>query len=396
MKLSQRILGIKPSATLAVDAKAKELKGQGKNVISFGSGEPDFISPAAAFDYAKAAMEKGETHYTPTPGIQELREEISTYYKKRFGLDYSPGQIVVGPGAKPCIYEALAAIVDPGDEVILIAPTWVSYIEQIQLVDGKAVIVDAQDSGFIPAIEKIENVISDRTAAILLNSPSNPTGVMFDEKTIREIGKLAIKHDLWIIWDEIYERLVYGEVKHYNPVQLIPELASRTIIINGVSKAYAMTGWRIGYVIGPKELAGKINAFQSHLTSNSCSIAQWAALGAMKNSEEDVEMMLGAFKSRRDLICGLLSQMPHISFLKPEGAFYVFVDIKECFGKSYEGKVIEDDIAFCNMLLDAESVAVVPGSAFLAPGYLRVSYASSPEIITEGMARLKRFLEKLN
>lgn len=395
MKLSQRILGIKPSATLAVDAKAKELKSQGKNVISFGSGEPDFVSPPAAFEYAKEAMEKGETHYTPTPGVQELRAEISAYYKNRFGLDYSPAQIVVGPGAKPCIYEALAAIVDPGDEVVLLAPTWVSYIEQIHLVDGKEVIVNTQDTDFIPQIDKVEAAISDKTVAIILNSPSNPTGVMFDEKTIKEIGLLAIKHDLWIIWDEIYERLVYGEAKHFNPVQLLPELASRTIIINGVSKAYAMTGWRIGYVIGPKEIAAKINAFQSHLTSNPCSIAQWAAVGAMRESEKDVAQMLEAFKSRRDLICGLLSDMPHITFPIPEGAFYVFVDISKCFGMRFEGKVIENDIDFCNALLEAELVAVVPGSAFSAQGYLRVSYASSPEEITEGMRRLNNFLEKL-
>ena len=395
MKLSRRILGIKPSATLAVDAKAKELRGQGKNVISFGSGEPDFVSPPAVFEYAKEAMKRGETHYTPTPGIAMLREEISAYYKKRFGLDYSPVQVVVGSGAKPMIFEALAAIVDPGDEVIVLSPTWVSYIEQIQLVDGKVVVVPTQDTDFVPQIERIEKAITDKTVAILLNSPSNPTGMMYDEQTIKAVGELVIKYDLWLIWDEIYERLVYGNIKHYNPVQLIPELASRTVIINGVSKAYAMTGWRIGYAIGPLELAKKINAYQSHLTSGACSISQWAALGAIKESEKDVCKMVSVFKKRRDLICGLLSEMPHISFPIPEGAFYVFVNIKDCFGKSYEGRVIDSDITFCDALLDAELVAVVPGSAFLAPEYLRLSYASSENEIREGMKRLKRFLEKI-
>ncbi len=395
MKLSQRILGIKPSATFAVDAKAKELANQGKDVISFGAGEPDFISPPAAFEYAKEAMVKGETHYTPTPGIPELRQEICTYYKNRFGVEYNPTQVIVGCGAKPCIYEALAALIDPGDEVIVLAPTWVSYIEQIQLLDGKVVVVDTQDKGFVPALAEVEAAITDRTVAILLNSPSNPTGVMLDIDTIKGIGQIAIKHDLWLIWDEIYERLVYGEAKHYNAVQILPELINRTIIINGVSKGYAMTGWRIGYVIAPKEVAPKINAFQGHLTSNPSSIAQWAAVGAMRDSEEDVIRMRGIFNQRRDLICNLLSEMPHISFPKPDGAFYVFVNIQECIGKKIEGKVIEDDISFCSALLEAELVAVVPGSAFLAPGYLRVSYASSPQVIEEGMRRLKRFLERI-
>ena len=394
MKLSQRILRIKPSATFAVDAKAKELIAQGKDVISFGAGEPDFVSPPAAFEYAKEAMEKGETHYTPTPGIIELRQEICNYYQRKFDLNYSPNQVVVGSGAKPCIYEALAAIVDPGDEVVLLAPTWVSYIEQIKLLDGEVAVVYTQESEFLPLVEKIEEVITDKTVAILLNSPSNPTGVMLDEQTIKRIGELAIKHDLWLIWDEIYEQLVYGEAKHYNCVQLLPELASRTIIINGVSKGYAMTGWRIGYIIAPQEASSKINAFQSHLTSNPCSIAQWAAVGAMRESDGDVEAMRVEFEARRDLICGLLSDMPYITFPEPQGAFYVFVNIQECVGKNFNGKIIEDDISFCSALLE-DLVAVVPGSAFFAPGYIRVSYASSPEVIKEGMKRLKAFLEKL-
>lgn len=394
MKLSQRIQRIKPSATFAVDAKAKELAAQGKDVISFGAGEPDFVSPPAAFDYAKSAMERGETHYTPTPGIIELRQEICNYYHKSFGLEFKPNQVVVGSGAKPCIYEALAAIVDPGDEVILLAPTWVSYIEQIQLLDGKVAVVYTQDTGFVPLIERIEEVITDKTVAILLNSPSNPTGVILDEETVKRIGELAIRHNLWVIWDEIYEQLVYGGAKHYNCLQLLPELTSRTIIINGVSKGYAMTGWRIGYIIAPQEAASKINAFQGHLTSNPCSIAQWAAVGVMRESDADVAAMRKEFEARRDLICGLLGEMPYITFPEPQGAFYVFVSVDGCIGKSFNGKVIEDDLSFCSALLE-DLVAVVPGSAFLAPNYIRVSYASSREVIIEGMRRLKTFLEQL-
>ncbi|ADY54801.1 Aspartate transaminase [Syntrophobotulus glycolicus DSM 8271] len=393
--MSQRVLRIKPSATLAVDAKAKELKRQGKNVISFGSGEPDFTSPAGAMKYAEEAIKRGETHYTPNPGILELREEICAYYGSRFGLTYEPSQVVVASGAKPSIYEALAAIVDPGDEVVLMAPTWVSYIEQVGLVDGKTVIVDTVNNGFMPKIEDIEKALTAKTVALLLNSPSNPSGMMFNEEMIRQVGKLAIEHDLWVIWDEIYEQLVYDGVQHYNPVQLMPELKDRTIIINGVSKAYAMTGWRIGYSIAPKEVAAKISNFQSHLTSNPAAVSQWAALGAMRESGEDVIRMRRSFEQRRDLICSLLADMPHIEFPRPEGAFYVFVDIRKCLGKQYAGKVLIDDLAFCDQLLDSELVAVVPGSAFLTPGYIRLSYACSEETIKEGMKRLKRFLEQI-
>ncbi len=395
MKLSQRVLGIKPSATLAVDAKAKALKAQGNNVISFGTGEPDFVSPPAAFAYAKEAMERGKTHYTPTAGISELRQEISTYYQKRFGLTYAPGQIVVSPGAKLSIYEALAGIVDPGDEVILLAPTWVSYLEQIGLAGGKAVVVETESHGFVPIVEQIRSAITPKTVAILLNSPSNPTGIMLDQELIKAVGELVIENDLWLIWDEIYERLTYGKGEHFNPVQLMPELVSRTVLINGVSKSYAMTGWRIGYLLAPQELAGKIADFQSHLTSNPSSIAQWAALGAMKHGEDDVVRMREAFGERRELICGMLGEMPLVSFPEPQGAFYVFVNVKECLGKTYQGKVIGSDLDFCNTLLEAELVAVVPGSAFMAPGYFRVSYAASPEVIKEGMARLERFLKKI-
>ncbi|MDR1070696.1 MAG: pyridoxal phosphate-dependent aminotransferase [Gracilibacteraceae bacterium] len=395
MKLSQRIMAIKPSATLAVDAKAGELKAQGKDVISFGAGEPDFISPEAAFAYARRAMDEGRTHYPPTPGIPELRREISDYYKRRFGLPVEPAQIVVGCGAKPMIYEALAAIVDAGDEVILLAPTWVSYIEQIRLVDGKVVVVDTEKTNFVPDLQMTEQAITPRTTAILLNSPSNPTGIMYGEDILRGLGALAVKHDLWLIWDEIYEQLVYGENRHFHPLQLMPELAERIITINGVSKTYAMTGWRIGYAWGPRKVMDKINAFQSHLTSGATSIAQWAALGVMRESEADMRKMRDAFQARRSLICGLLAVMPLISFPEPQGAFYVFINIKNCLNKSYKGQLLQDDIEFCAALLEAELVAVVPGSAFFAPGYLRVSYATGEDAIREGMSRLRRFLEEI-
>ncbi|MDR0434268.1 MAG: pyridoxal phosphate-dependent aminotransferase [Gracilibacteraceae bacterium] len=395
MKLSRRIMAIEPSATLAVDAKAGELKAQGKDVISFGAGEPDFVSPPAAFAYARRAMEEGRTHYPPTQGIPALRQEISDYYKRRFDLTVEPGQIVVGCGAKPMIYETLAAIVDPGDEVVLMAPTWVSYIEQIRLVDGKVTVVDTEKTGFVPDLREVEQAITPRTAAILVNSPSNPTGVVYGADTLRGLGALAVKYDLWLVWDEIYEQLVYGENRHIHPLQLMPELAGRVVTINGVSKTYAMTGWRVGYALGPREIISKINAFQSHLTSGATSIAQWAALGVMRESEADKQKMHEAFESRRALICGLLAAMPRVSFPEPQGAFYVFINIKDYLNKSYKGKLLNNDIEFCAALLEEELVAAVPGGAFFAPGYLRVSYAVAEDVIREGMARLGNFLAKI-
>jgi len=395
MKLSQRILGINPSATLAVDAKAKELKQKGQNVISFGAGEPDFVSPPGVLAYARQAIDRGETHYTPVSGIMALRQEICRYYGERFGLTVSPAQVIVGPGAKQCLYETMAAIINPGDEVILLAPTWVSYIEQVHFLDGEVSIVDTEKEGFKLNEGMLRAAINERTVAILLNSPANPSGLVYDRAVLEMVGRLALEFDLWIIWDEIYEQLVYQGTEHLNPLQIMPELAERTILVNGVSKTYAMTGWRIGYIIAPPSAAAKIGDFQSHLSSNPCSIAQWAALGAFKECAEDAARMKTAFQERRALICSLLSQMPGVTFPYPQGAFYVFANIRSHIGKSYLGTTISDDVSFCSLLLEKALVALVPGSAFLAPGYVRISYATSEELIREGMKRLHAFLEKL-
>jgi len=393
MKISERASRMEPSATLAVVAKAKALKGQGKPVISFGAGEPDFDSPPGALRYAEKAIREGQTHYTQSNGLPELREAVASYYSSRFGLDYSPNQIIVGAGAKPLIYEALASLVDPGDEVLVFSPAWVSYVEQIRLFDGKDVIVDTTGTDCIPDPEMIARAITPRTVGMLLNTPNNPTGAVYNESTLRKIAALAIKHDLWIIFDEIYERLVYGEHEHRNIVSLVPEVMDRTIQINGVSKAYAMTGWRIGYALAPKWLAPKVGAVQGHLTSNACSIAQWASLGALKESEADVVRMRQEFSRRRDIMTGLLRKMPHISFPEPQGAFYVFINVRNTLGGSHGERAINTDGDFCEALLETEYVAAVPGSAFLAPGYVRLGYANSEEEIREGMERLQRFLE---
>lgn len=395
VRFSDRVLKLAPSATLEVVAKAKQLKREGKPVISFGAGEPDFTSPPSAIRAAKAALDRGETHYTLTTGILELKEAIQAYYLDHFQLDYKTSEILVGSGAKPLLYEALASLLNPGDEVVVFAPAWVSYVEQINLCSGHPVVVDTSGNRFLPSASMLQKAITPRTVGILLNTPNNPTGAVYGKALLEEIGEVAKKNGLWIIFDEIYERLVYGEASHLNILQASPSLKDSTLVVNGVSKAYAMTGWRIGYALGPKDLIDKMASIQGHLTSNAAAVSQWASVGAMAEAEPDVEKMRKAFEERREIMLSALLEMPLISLTKPDGAFYVFVDISRCLGKSYRGQILTDDITLCKALLEGEFVAAVPGSAFLAPGYLRLSYANSVSDIKEGMERFGRFLAEL-
>ncbi|MFA6893870.1 MAG: pyridoxal phosphate-dependent aminotransferase [Synergistaceae bacterium] len=387
MKMSKRILEIKPSATLSISAKAKTMKAEGKPIISFSLGEPDFNSPECASKAAIDAINRGESHYTLNSGIIELRKEVCNYYKRRFGLEYTPDEVLVAPGAKPLLYEALQMLVDPGDEVLLFSPAWVSYVEQVHLAGGKDVIVDTLKTDLIPTKEAIEAVLSNKTVGMIINSPSNPSGAIYNEETLKMIADVARKKDLWIIFDEIYERLVYAPAKHVNILNVAPDLRDKVIIINGASKAYAMTGWRIGYALAPKPLIAKMNTLQTHLTSNASSIAQWAAWGAVKDADPDVEKMREAFEERRKVILELVRSMPYVKVRDPEGAFYIFIDVRE--------SPIPDDIKFCEKLLEEKFVAAVPGAAFFAPGFVRFSYACSMENIREGMQRLKEFLQAL-
>lgn len=387
MKLSKRILEIQPSATISISAKAKAMKAEGKPVLSFSVGEPDFNSPECASKAAIEAIQRGESHYTLNSGIIELRKEVCNYYKRRFGLEYAPDEVLVAPGAKPLLYEALQMFVDPGDEVLLFSPAWVSYVEQIHLAGGKEAIVDTLKTDLIPTKEAIEAVLSDKTVGMIINSPSNPTGAIYGEETLKMIADIARERDLWIIFDEIYERLAYSPANHINILSVAPDLRDKTILVNGASKAYAMTGWRIGYALGPKALIAKMNTLQTHLTSNASSIAQWAAWGAVKDADPDVEKMREAFEERRSVILGLIRDMPYVKVRDPEGAFYVFIDVRE--------SPIPDDMEFCEKLLEEKYVAAVPGTAFFAPGFVRFSYACSMENIREGMGRLKEFLSSL-
>ena len=387
MKMSKRILEIQPSATLSISAKAKTMKAEGKPIISFSLGEPDFNSPECASKAAIDAINRGESHYTLNSGIVELRKEVCNYYQRRFGLEYAPDEVLVAPGAKPLLYEALQMLVDPGDEVLLFSPAWVSYVEQVHLAGGKDVIVDTLKTDLIPTKEAIEAVLSDKTVGMIINSPSNPSGAIYNEETLKMIADVAREKDLWIIFDEIYERLVYAPAKHVNILNVAPDLRDKVIIINGASKAYAMTGWRIGYALAPKPLIAKMNTLQTHLTSNASSIAQWAAWGAVKDADPDVEKMRKAFEERRGVILGLVRDMPYVKVRDPEGAFYIFIDVRET--------PIPDDIKFCERLLEEKFVAAVPGAAFFAPGFVRFSYACSMDNIREGMGRLKSFLQSL-
>ncbi len=366
---------------------AKKLKAEGKPILAFSAGEPDFVSPDAAMNAARAAIDRGETHYTANSGIPELKTAIAAYYKKHFGLEYASGEILVSSGAKPLIYEALQALVDPADEVLVFAPAWVSYVEQIGIAEGVTIVVDTADTGFVPTKEAVERALSSKTVGMILNTPNNPTGAAYDEATLRMLADIAEKNDLWIIYDEIYERLVYGETKHHNILNVAPGIRDRVILINGVSKAFCMTGWRIGYALGPKDVIDKMDDIQGHLTSNASSIAQWAAVGALEGAENDVELRRAEFEKRRDLIFDLLSEIGGLKLAKPTGAFYAFFDVRET--------PIPDDVEFCKQLLAEKYVALVPGAAFLAPGFVRMSYACSEDDIRGGVARLKEFVDAL-
>ena len=394
MNLSNRAKMLKPSATLAVSAKAKEMKKSGLPVISFGTGEPDFDSPLAAQVAGKEAIDAGHTHYTAVGGIDELKEAVCQTYKNQFNLDYSPAEVVVGSGAKPLVYTALAALIDDGDEVIVFTPAFVSYVGQIKMLGGKALLVDTSHTNLEPDPEAVRKVITAKTKAMMINSPNNPTGAVMSAEVLRELAKIAKEHDLVIINDEIYCDLVY-EGEYSQIVTLCPDVKDRVVNINGVSKSYAMTGWRIGYATGPAELIKAMTSLQGHITSNAASISQYAAVGAIRGGQAELKAMKERFSARRDLACELLRSIPNISFITPKGAFYVLINLAGLLGKKHDGQSIEDDVTFCSDLLAKKYVAFTPGSAFLAPGTLRLSYASSEEDIKEGLRRLSEYASEM-
>lgn len=396
MNLSKKANSISPSITLEITGKANELKAQGVNVMSFAAGEPDFNTPRNIIEAAIKAMDDGYTKYTKTSGIVELRKAICKKLHQENNLNYSEEQIVVSTGAKQCLANTFLAILNKGDEVILQNPCWVSYTELIKLADGVPVIVNCDENdGYKLSAKNIEKAVTSKTKAILLNSPHNPTGIVYNKNELEEIAQIAKKYNLIIISDEIYEKLIYDGEEHVSIASLSEDAYERTIVINGLSKTYAMTGWRVGYTASSTKLAKVMSSVQSHMTSNVCSISQYAALEALTGPQDSINMMKNSFEERRNFMMKKLEGIDEVSFIKPQGAFYIMVDITYFIGKSINGIKINNSIEFAKILLEEEKVAVIPGAAFGLENFIRLSYATSMEVIEEGLDRIKSFLGKL-
>jgi aspartate aminotransferase len=391
--LADRLSRIKPSPTIAVTTKALELKAAGKDVIGLGAGEPDFDTPDSIKAVAIKAIQQGQTKYTAVDGTPALKQAICAKFKRENGLDYKPNQITVGTGGKQVLYNALMATVNPGDEVIIPAPYWVSYPDMVLLAEGTPVIIScSQNSGFKLRAEELEAAITPRTKWIILNSPSNPTGAAYTREELKAITDVLVKHPhVWVMTDDMYEHLVYDDFKFFTPAQIEPKLYGRTLTVNGVSKSYAMTGWRIGYAGGPVELIKAMGAIQSQSTSNPSSVSQAAAVEALNGPQDFIPKNAEIFKARRDLVVKELNKAKGIHCQTPEGAFYVYPSCAGAIGrKTPQGKVIKTDTDFVTYLLEAEGVAVVQGEAFGLSPYFRISYATSTEALTEACKRIQR------
>ena len=391
MSLSERVSTLTPSSTLAITAKAKALREQGHDVIGLGAGEPDFNTPEHIIEAAYQAMREGHTKYTPAAGIAELRQAICRKLKQDNDLDYTPEQVVVCAGAKHALYNIFQVIVNPGDEVIIPAPYWVSYPEQVKLAGGQPVIIEGRENNaFKITPEQLEQAITPKTKAVIINSPSNPTGSLYTKKELEKIAQVCLQHDLFVVSDEIYEKLIYGAVAHVSIASLSADIIERTFVVNGMSKPYAMTGWRMGYVAGPSKYMKAMSGLVSHSTSNPTSFAQYGALAALEGTQEPLARMRQEFQQRRDTVLPLLRELPGVTCVEPQGAFYLFPNVKAAVEQSpYDNT---DDWA--KALLDEAKVALVPGTGFGAPDNVRISYATSLEALQEAIRRIAQFLEK--
>ncbi len=396
-RVSDRIAAITESATLAVDAKAKALKAAGRPVIGFGAGEPDFPTPDYIVQAAVDACREPKWHrYTPAAGLPELREAIAAKTKRDSGLTVAANQVLVTNGGKQALYNAFATLLDPGDEVLLQAPYWTTYPEAIRLAGGVPVIVPSDEAtGYRVDVAALEAARTPRTKVLVFVSPSNPTGAVYSPEAVREIGAWAAEHDLWVITDEIYEHLVYGSAQFSSMPVEVPELVDRCVVVNGVAKTYAMTGWRVGWMIGPADIIAAATNLQSHATSNVANVSQVAALAAVSGDRSAVAEMKVAFDRRRMLITGLLNNIPGVDCPLPDGAFYVYPSVRALVGKTLRGLQIESSAHLAGMILDEAEVAVVPGEAFGTPGYLRLSYATADSDITEGVGRITALLGEI-
>ncbi len=396
--VAARMNRISPSATMAITAKARALKAEGRDIIGLSAGEPDFDTPANIKDAAKRAIDAGDTKYTDVAGTLALRRAIAARFLADQGLDYAPDEIIVGTGGKQVIYNAMLATVDPGDEVVIPTPCWVSYPDIVQLAEGTPVLVPtSQNGGFKLRPEDLEAAITPRTKWLILNSPGNPTGAAYDAATLRPLAEVLLRHpNVWVLTDDIYEKLTYDGFKPATMAPVEPRLKSRTLTMNGVSKAYAMTGWRIGYGAGPKALIKAMDKLQGQSTSNPSSISQAAALEAVSGPQGFIADMVATYKTRRDLVVGLLNQAPGLSCATPEGAFYVFPSLHGCLGKTTAaGTKITNDEEFVVALLQEHGVAAVHGAAFAYPGHFRISYATSTEALREACTRIIAFCQAM-
>lgn len=396
MKLASRVDKIKPSETLAITAKANALKAEGRDVIGFGAGEPDFDTPANIKQAAIKAIEAGFTKYTPVGGTDELKDAIINKLKRDNSLDYKRSQIVVSCGAKHTLYNLAQALFEAGDEVIIPAPYWVSYPDIVVLAGGTPVILNTlEKDGFKINPQQLKAAITPGTRALIINGPSNPTGAAYSPEELKAIAAVLLDKNILIITDDIYEKILYAKYPFANIVSVESRLKDRTIVVNGVSKAYAMTGWRIGYAAGPEEVIAAVNKIQSQNTSNPTSISQKASVEALNGDQSVVSMMAGEFRKRKDFIVDALNDIPNVKCLSPEGAFYVFPNVSGVYGRSFKGRKIIGSTEFIDYLLDEANVATVPGAAFGSDDHIRLSYATSLKNIEEGVKRIKNAISKL-
>ncbi|SCX08704.1 aspartate aminotransferase [Lachnospiraceae bacterium YSD2013] len=396
LTLSEKAKAVKPSSTLAITAKAKELKKSGVDVVGFGAGEPDFNTPKNICNAAIKAIETGFTKYTPASGTNELKAAISKKFRDFNGLDYAPNQIVISNGGKHALTNIFDAILNPGDEVIIPAPYWLSYPEMVKLSDGVPVFVyGAKENGYKITAEQLDKAITDKTKAFVLNSPSNPTGMVYSKKELQALAEVIVKRDIYVVADEMYEYLTYDKAKHVSIASLGEDIYKHTITCSGLSKSYAMTGWRIGYTGSSVEIAKLMSAMQSHATSNPNSIAQFASVEALTGPQDDMQKMKEEFDKRRVHMYERVKAMPYVDVMKPEGAFYLFIDMSEALKKSYKGEKLETSAKLAEHLLNDYAVAVIPCADFGFPTHIRLSYAISMEQIDKGLDRIETFLKEL-
>ena len=396
LTLSERTLSISPSVTLAVDTRAKQLRAEGLDVIGFSAGEPDFCTPEYINDAGKFAIDAGITRYTPVAGTLDLRQKICDKFIHDNGVEYTPAEVIVSSGAKQSLFTALSAIINPGDEVLVPSPCWLSYPEMIRMAGGTPVLVHGrEENNFVVTAEMMRPFVTEHTKALIINSPNNPNGCVWSRDELKAIADLAVECGFYVISDEIYEKLIYDDEKHYCMSSFGPEIKKQCIVINGVSKTYAMTGWRIGYAAGPKNIIKAMTSFQSHASSNANSIAQYAAATALSCGDKYILSMIDEYNARRRLMYRLVNEIDGLSCKLPKGAFYIMVSLKEILGRSYKGKKITGSTSFAETLLDEKRVAVVPALAFGDDNYVRLSYATSRQNIVEGMARIKEFVSEM-